>query len=379
MKKNILCLLLLVTMILSSAISCTNQQVNDHNDTQTELPAISTQPEQDEVETAPEPYIEPEPEKEPEPMFFNNLSGLPCEQEITTKRPVAVMINNIKNALPQHGIADADIIYECIVEGGITRLMAIYSDYTKLPLIGSVRSSRDYYIDLAQAHDAIYVHCGGSPDAYSAISSRKIDNIDGVNGCHTEASAFWKDKDRVRNMGYEHASMTNGQSLSTAIQEMGFRTQIADGFSHPLSFSKEETNPSETLANRIDIMYSQYAKAYFDYDIEAKTYLKGQFGKAHTDRNVDEETPISFKNILILGSSYQLISGDEKNRLDLFFTGTGNGFYVSNGFVKNIVWKKADRQSPYSLYEQDGITPLVINPGKTYIGITNGLYCVEIN
>ena len=86
--------------------------------------------------------------------------------------------------------------------------------------------------------------------------------------------AFWKDKDRVRNMGYEHASMTNGQSLSTAIQEMGFRTQIADGFSHPLSFSKEETNPSETLANRIDIMYSQYAKAYFDYDIEIKRPVK---------------------------------------------------------------------------------------------------------
>ena len=118
--------------------------------------------------------------------YKNPLTGMPCSVDYSNSRPMAIMINNIKKATPQAGISNAEIIYECSVEGGITRLMALVCDYANLPEIGSVRSSREYYLDIAQSHDAIYTHCGGSEKAYSEINVRKIDNIDGVNGSYSE-------------------------------------------------------------------------------------------------------------------------------------------------------------------------------------------------
>ena len=114
-------------------------------------------------------------------QFVNPLTGLPSDEDLSSKRPVAIMINNLRASLPQVGISNADILYECLVEGGTTRLMAVVMNYEELGVIGSVRSSREYYLDFAANHDAIYVHAGGSTEAYSQIRSRGVNNLDGVN------------------------------------------------------------------------------------------------------------------------------------------------------------------------------------------------------
>ncbi len=325
----------------------------------------------DDGESADDKTADDEPEEEPVVLFRNPLTGLPCDESFVNKRPVAMMINNIKQAIPQLGISNADIMYECIVEGGITRLMCVFSDYENLPVTGSVRSSRDYYIDIAQSHDAIYAHCGGSEDAYSTIAERHIDNIDGVRGSHTEAVAYWKDQDRVRNMGYEHASMTSGEKLADAISKLGFRTQLKDGLSHPLCFLEKETTFEGEDAKSVTVSFSgSYSRSFFAYDEEAGVYKKGQYGAAHIDANT--ESAVSFENLIILGVSYK-DTGDTYHHLVMTFEGEGKGYYISNGKLKSIVWKKTDRQSPYSLYEADGVTPLLLNPGKSYIGLANGL------
>ncbi|MBE6571906.1 MAG: DUF3048 domain-containing protein [Ruminococcaceae bacterium] len=322
-----------------------------------------------------EPENEPEQEEPEEPVFRNPLTGLVCEESYVNKRPVAMMINNIKQAIPQLGISNADIMYECIVEGGITRLMCVFSDYENLPVTGSVRSSRDYYIDLAQSHDAIYAHCGGSEDAYSTIAARYIDNIDGVRGSQAEANSYWKDQDRVRNMGYEHASMTSGEKISNAVTALKFRTQINEGFAHPLHFYETETAIEGEDAMSVTVSYSgSYSRSFFAYDEANGEYKKGQYGEAHIDANTGKA--VSFENLLLLGVSYRN-TGDYYNHLVMTFEGEGKGYYVTGGKLKNIVWKKADRQSPYSLFEADGVTPLLINPGKTYIGLANGLSQVK--
>ena len=117
---------------------------------------------------APEPLPVPEPEPEPEPYVpagTNPLTGLPIEPEEMAKRPVAVMLNNIKKAQPQIGISQADVIYEVPAEGGITRMLAVYQSLEGVELLGSVRSTRPYYIELALGHDALLVHAGGSQEA----------------------------------------------------------------------------------------------------------------------------------------------------------------------------------------------------------------------
>ena len=92
------------------------------------------------------------------------------------------MFNNLKKALPQIGVGRADVIYEIVAEGGITRMMGVFQDLEGVGELGSVRSARDYYVNLALGHDAIYIHAGGSPQAYEAFNSWGVTHIDFVNG-----------------------------------------------------------------------------------------------------------------------------------------------------------------------------------------------------
>ncbi|WP_300821362.1 DUF3048 domain-containing protein, partial [uncultured Oscillibacter sp.] len=125
----------------------------------------------------------PEPEPEPEPAVpagMNPLTGLPMEPEYENLRPIAIMLNNLKAAQPQLGISQADIIYEVPVEGGITRMLCLYQTVEGVDILGSVRSARPYFVELALGHDAVYVHAGGSQEAYSNLRSWKLDHMDGV-------------------------------------------------------------------------------------------------------------------------------------------------------------------------------------------------------
>ena len=119
-----------------------------------------------------------EPDPEPVYPYANPLSGEGLDTDISGKRPAAVMFNNLKKALPQLGVAKADVLYEIVAEGGITRIMGLYQDLEDVGDLGSVRSARDYYVNLALGHDAIYIHAGGSPQAYDAFDAWGVTHID---------------------------------------------------------------------------------------------------------------------------------------------------------------------------------------------------------
>ncbi len=112
------------------------------------------------VEEEPEPEPEPEPVDTHEGMAKSYLTGEWMDEEQAKKRPLAIMIGNTSDALPQYGISAADVIYEVPVEGSYTRLMAIFQDYSGIEKIGSVRSCRHYFIYFAREFDAIYTHYG---------------------------------------------------------------------------------------------------------------------------------------------------------------------------------------------------------------------------
>ena len=137
------------------------------------------------------------------------------EPEYERNRPVAVMLNNLKKAQPQLGNAQADIIYEVPAEGGITRMLAVYQTLDGIGTLGSIRSSRPYYIELALGHDALYVHAGGSPEAYQDLKSWKVNNIDGVNGSASQSAVFWRDQERRKTMDYEHTLVTSGEKIQS--------------------------------------------------------------------------------------------------------------------------------------------------------------------
>lgn len=299
------------------------------------------------------------------PEFINPISGLECTKEIYENRPVAVMLNNIKQAMPQVGISHADIIYEVLEEGGITRLMGVFKDYKDIAELGSIRSSRDYYIDLSDAHDAIYVHCGGSTYAKAMLKERKTEDIDGL-----YVNNFYRSKSRAKTMAYEHTLMISGEGLTNAIADKGYRT--TSDKAQPLKFSADYKK-GETDAVNIKVPFSlalsqnPYALSTFAFDKDKNAYLKGQYDTTHIDGETGEQ--LCFDNVITLECKQNVIPGDAYHCLAVNFTGEGKGLYAADGKIREITWKKASRTEKYTLYESDGVTELVLKPGKTYIGI----------
>ena len=156
--------------------------------------------EQENVITEMEPIVE-----EKEVQIFNGNT-----------RPIAVMIDNVGDARPQAGLNDAYIVYEIIVEGNLTRLMALYKD-VELDKIGPIRSSRHYFLDYALENDAIYVHFGWSPKAQSDISSLKVNNI---NGMAESSKSFW----RVRDKRAPHNAVTSTEKILEIAKRKGYKT-----------------------------------------------------------------------------------------------------------------------------------------------------------
>jgi len=304
------------------------------------------------------------------PTYYSYLTGKKCTRKEQRKRPVAIMINNIRQAMPNVGISKADIVYECMVEGGITRLMMVLSDYEDVPVFGSVRSSREYFIDLSRTHDAIYIHAGGSPQAYEQFALRPmIDRMDGVNMYFP--NTFYRDAERRKTMAVEHTLMTSGAGIVKGIEQQSYRTTLQPEYKGAFGFNEEFTDVGgeNNTANYMCVPYSNAFKAEFIYKEDEKLYYRKQYGVAHIDGATGEQ--IKFENVIVLFADYSLL--DEKGRWSCDLTGNGYGFQVTGGRYKVIKWQKDTREGALALYNTDN-TKLLLNPGKSFVCITSKAY-----
>ena len=368
---SVLAALAIIAVVVAIVVSNGNEvpaisnQTGDTTNAQTT--AIQTSGSPETTTSQADTTITPETES-PTPAVirdFNPLTGEKCSEELAMMRPAAFMVNNIKEAMPQQGISGADVIYECLAEGGITRLLMLAQDYTKLGVVGSIRSSRDYYLDFAQNHDALYFHAGGSDKAYYEIGARSIDNFDGVNGSVT--GMFYRDSWRLARMAKEHTLVISADGIQKAIAAKNARTELKEGFESPFNFYKEVTAPVGEDATNVKLPFSYYQAPQLKYDSTTNTYKRYQYGKAHIDHNNGEQ--LEFTNILVI-FCHHTGALDSKGRIEVTTTGTGEGYYISNGKYINIKYTKDDVDSPIKLYNTDD-TPLQINVGKTYIAIFN--------
>jgi len=297
---------------------------------------------------------------------INPLTGEGCSADRAQTRPVAIMINNIKDALPQVGISEADIVYEVLAEGGITRLLCVYNDYKNIAEIGSIRSARDYFIDLSDAHGAIYVHAGSSTYARTAIASRGTNNIDGF-----YMGNFYRSPERRKTMALEHTMVISGKGLSQNIAIKGYET-VSDK-KQPLAFYSTQITPKGNEAGYIEVPFSlayktnPYAVSFFNYNEDTGLYKKGHFGADHIDG--DDMSALEFRNVLVLECAQSTIPADALRCIKVDFTGKGKGKFFTAGKEIDIVWKKNSRTEGYTLYESDGNTLLRLNPGKSYIAL----------
>ncbi len=289
----------------------------------------------------------------------------------STTRPFAVMINNINVARPyQSGLQDAYIIYEMIVEGGITRYLALFKD-VDVERIGTVRSARHYYLDYVLENDAYYAHWGWSPQAQSDIKTLGINNIPGG------TKFFWKDN--TLPVATEHTAYTSTERLNEAVDYYGYRKNLQGGLLLTYSADSLDLASDETVipATSIDIDYSTYYRNHYDYDAENKVYKRSVNGTPHTDYVTKEQ--YTFKNIIVYQVANSTIAGDEKNRQNFDNIGSGEGYYISEGMAIPITWEKTSRSSKTKYKIKSTGEDLIVNDGNTFIQIQPKNQTLNIN
>lgn len=274
-------------------------------------------------------------------------------------RPYAIMINNISTARPlQSGLQDAYIMYEIIVEGGITRYLALFLD-ANTDRIGSIRSARHYYLDYALENDAIFVHHGQSPQALEDISTLKIDRIQ-VNNTTTG----WRDK--TLNVATEHTLFTSTDKLKNGLKNL--RTERKKDLL--LKYKKDEVSlenmENSKKADNVSITYSKGTTTSYQYDAENKVYNRFVNNKEHTDYVTKKQ--YNFKNIITYQVPNKSIEGDNKGRQDINNIGSGQGYFITNGYAVKINWSKECRECQTKYTYTNG-EEIEVNDGNTFIQI----------
>ena len=357
-KKSVLSVLLILTLALGLLLSgCGKDDSIDPGDLQpgseTEEAEGGEEGEGEEEAELP-PAVDP---AKPKPVYYYNpLTGERTMSDISKLRPYAVMLNNKREALPQLGVSQADIIYEVCAEGGITRMEAIFQSMEGIGNLGSIRSIRPYYIELALAYDYIIIHAGGSEEAYYDLSAWKTTHFDGVRG-GWDASIFWRDQWRMANRGYEHSLLTSGENILKFVADSNYRLEHEDGYQETLKFNNENAAKFGTDANSVTVTFSNYKTDVFTYDPETKLYIDG---------NTEEQVGVT--NVLVLNTTSQVL--DNVGRLRVATTGGGTGTYFCGGKAIDITWARDGRNDHFE-YKMANGWDLRWMPGKTYICIIN--------
>lgn len=280
-----------------------------------------------------------------------------------TDRPIAVMIDNHSGAWPQANLNKAYMVYEIIVEGGETRLMALFKGQD-LDKIGPIRSSRHYFLDYALENDAIYVHHGWSPQAQSDISTLGVNNI---NGIQESSKDFW----RVKDKSAPHNLFTTTESILKIAERKGYTTESTK--KSVLNYVATEFDLSEKYkeesieATSVTIPHSTLQTVKYEYNAETKTYTRYARNKLQSDYETGES--VTTKNIIItMCDNYTLVDSEKKGRQGLKNIGTFDGYYITDGKAIQIKCIKTARDEQ-TVYKDLNGKEIEINDGNTFVNI----------
>ncbi len=264
--------------------------------------------------------------------------------------PLIVMIDNHKDARPQYGIGSADIVYEALTEGGITRFMAIFLG-ENVSKIGPVRSAREYFVKLAYPYKGIYAHCGGSPYAYIAIKKLGIYDLDQL----SHEGYFVRDHGKKA----PHNLFTSTSLLRKAVSK--FHISPPTRIPNFGAYIKKTENKKEV--KKIYIKYnSMYAITYMYENGKYTRYINNKVWK-----DALTQTPLRTDNLIVLFVPSKLRKNDKAGRLKMSIEGLGKGLLFTGGGVVTIKWVKHPKAPMYLMDKSGG--RITLNPGKIWVEI----------
>jgi hypothetical protein len=294
-------------------------------------------------------------EEEKKNVFCDELFVMPKDGI----RPVAVLIDNEgSSVLPQGGPGLAQVVYEIIVEGGITRLMPVYWGLD-IDYLGPVRSARHYMLDYMKETDAFFVHYGWSPQAKQDIADYGIQIANGVSNAY---NIFW---DLTKDKNNWQDTYTSSDRIKDFMIRNGYSTETKVRMSE--RYHEEWSIPTEGKdCSFLSIQYSSGYKIGYEFNPDNGLYKRTRQGKPHMERNNDLQ--IEAGNIIIMKVRNYTIKGDDAGRQHLETTGSGTGYYVTSGKIINIKWTKETRFAMTKFTDEKG-EEIVLNPARTWIQV----------
>ncbi|MBP1930081.1 DUF3048 domain-containing protein [Ammoniphilus resinae] len=291
------------------------------------------------------------PEVEKTFKYTAPLTGMGTDEELP-KRTIMVMVNNAPQARPQSGLDQADLVYEILAEGWITRFVAIYHS-EKPEVIGPVRSIRSYYVDLGGRLDAIMVHAGGSPAALSTLEGKGMAHLDEI---YNGGGYFWRESFRKP----PHNLYTDLTKIWDGAKALGFREE---GEIPKLDFAAEDADVSGDAGNIVKIRYSEGYNASYEYDAAAKNYKRLTNGEPHLDLTTKKQ--LTAVNVMIIEAPHRIIDNEGRRDINLF--GPGEGMLLQRGKVQPIKWEMKD--GIIRAYSKDDGAEVKWFPGNTWINV----------
>jgi len=268
--------------------------------------------------------------------------------------PVAVMIENLTSSRPPSGLSQANVVYEALAEGGITRFMAVYAQpLIAIAEIGPVRSARSYYVDWALEYKALYVHVGGSPQALAQIKSDDV--MDFSQFYH--APFFWRDSKRSA----PHNLYTSGEKMGLALHD---QAAPETGQYAGWKFKDDASaNSWPTTEKTITIDFSSFNyKVEYTYDRTKNNYVRNLAGQPHQDK---DGTTIRAKNVIVQKMKTQLV---DQERLGMETVGSGEAIIFRDGQALVGTWDRKTKADRTRFYDQTG-AEVELNAGTTWVEV----------
>lgn len=287
-----------------------------------------------------------------EPEFFSSLGQLPVKSADKINQPVtSIMIENSPDARPQSGLKDAEIVFEAIAEGGITRFVATYQ-VNKPQMIGPVRSLRPYYLDWITPFNASIAHVGGSQEALDRVRNGQHRDIDQM----ANGSFYWRSTDRYA----PHNVYTNFDKLDTLNNKKGFSS------SQPKSFSRQDEPEKDKMPKNdiktIDLtINSQLYNVKYSYDNETNSYKRFMAGNPHLDREKGQITP---KVVIAMMVDMSLMQDGVHNQIKT--VGTDTAYIFQNGTLTKAEWHKSDVNEQI-VFTDSNNKQIKLNKGQIWI------------
>lgn len=305
------------------------------------------------------------------------------EKEIWEKRrPLAVMIENHTEARPQSGLSFADVVYESVAEGGISRFMAVfYCGVSNNVLLAPVRSARTYYLPWVLEYDALYNHVGGAgtcnddtvderAKALCQIGQYKIKDMDQFS---ISFPTCYRNYDRLdHEVATEHTMVCQTEKLYKLAADRDWTNVDSKGTPWnknfvPWKFKDDAKDSDRGAVNKINfVAWKGYEKDYgveWDYDPKTNTYLRTNGGVAQKDLETDEQ--LSAKAVVVM---FAKETGPVDDHMHLLYEniGSGTGLLFQDGKAEKITWKKEDKSSRTKFFDANG-KEIQLNRGSIWI------------